>query len=265
MTASDAHTRSAARVTARPIDRLAAAGAALTLLGMIATPLAKQRGSTRRTLATAVVSCFAATTGLRSARVWGTKSTMVALATIATGTGVVEHIGTTSGVPFGAYSYTGRLKPAIGGVPAIVPLAWFASAIPAREAAHAALGSGSTPLRRVVLGAGALAAWDLFLDPQMVGEGFWTWDRRGRYRGIPSSNFVGWFLTGLVLMACLERILPPHDEADAVLAGEYAGLGVMQTIGFAAFFRDRLVAAMGGSAMLPVAAVAMARVVRRRR
>jgi hypothetical protein len=36
--------------------------------------------------------------------------------------------------------------------------------------------------------AAALTAWDLFLDPQMVGEGYWTWERRGRYRDIPLSN-----------------------------------------------------------------------------
>ena len=31
-------------------------------------------------------------------------------------------------------------------------------------------------------------------------------------------------------------------------------MGVMETVGFAAFFRDRLVAAVGGAAMLPIAA-----------
>ena len=35
----------------------------------------------------------------------------------------------------------------------------------------------------VVLGAAALTAWDLFLDPQMTTEGYWRWARRGRYRG----------------------------------------------------------------------------------
>ena len=31
-------------------------------------------------------------------------------------------------------------------------------------------------------------------------------------------------------------------------------MGVMETVGFAAFFGDRLVAAVGGTAMLPLAA-----------
>ena len=44
-----------------------------------------------------------------------------------------------------------------------------------------------------------------------------------------------------------------------MLVAEYAGMGVMETVGFAAFFRDRLVAAVGGAAMLPIAALAAAR------
>ena len=61
--------------------------------------------------------------------------------------------------------------------------------VPAREAAHAALGRRSTPgLRAVALGAAALTAWDLFLDPQMTAEGYWRWDRRGRYRGHPADQ-----------------------------------------------------------------------------
>ena len=79
------------------------------------------------------------------------------------------------GFPFGRYGYTGALRPQVAGVPAIVPLAWFAMALPAREAAHAALGPRSNPATRIVLGAAALTAWDLFLDPQMVGEGYWGW------------------------------------------------------------------------------------------
>ena len=47
------------------------------------------------------------------------------------------------------------------------------------------------------LAAGALTAWDVFLDPRMVREGYWTWPGGGRYEGVPASNFAGWFVTGL--------------------------------------------------------------------
>jgi hypothetical protein len=42
-------------------------------------------------------------------------------------------------------------------------------------------------------------------------------------------------------------------------------MATMETVGFAAFFRDRVVAAVGGAAMLPVAAAAVRRVVNQRR
>jgi putative membrane protein len=114
-----------------------------------------------------------------------------------------------------------------------------------------------------VLGSAALTAWDLFLDPQMVGEGYWKWARRGVYRGIPLTNYLGWFVTGLGVMALLEATLPPGPcDADGVLVGEYAYMGVMETIGFARYFRDPVVAVVGGLGMLPVAGAAVARKLR---
>jgi putative membrane protein len=107
-----------------------------------------------------------------------------------------------------------------------------------------------------MLGAVALTAWDLFLDPQMVGEGYWGWARRGRYRGIPLTNFLGWLLTGIGVMTVLEVTLPADTRADETLVAEYGVMAVMETVGFAAFFRDRLVAVTGGLAMLPIAVAA---------
>ena len=50
---------------------------------------------------------------------------------------------------------------------------------------------------RVPLAAGALTAWDVFLDPRMARDGYWSWPGGGRYEGVPASNFAGWFATGL--------------------------------------------------------------------
>jgi uncharacterized membrane protein len=169
----------------------------------------------------------------------------------------VERFGTSTGKLFGEYRYSPILKPQIAGVPAIVPLAWFAMAVPARETAVAL-----NRRWRIPLGAALLTAWDLFLDPQMVGEGYWTWTRKGRYRGIPLSNYAGWLVTSLGVMAMLETTLPADDTADAALVGEYSWMAVMQTLGFAAFFNDPLVAAVGGSAMLPPAIAALRKVTR---
>jgi len=153
----------------------------------------------------------------------------------------------------------------VKGVPVVVPLAWFAMAVPARETAHAALGARSTARRRVVLGAAALTAWDAFLDPQMVGEGFWVWRRQGCYRGIPFSNYLGWFVTALLVMTALERALPVDDDAEPGLVATYGAMAAMESVGFAVFFRDRVVAAVGTAAMAPIALSGAWRMLRGRR
>lgn len=231
--------------------------AAVTFAGMVVTPLARRGGPVRRAMSTVVVTGLFTTTAAAAARRWGAPRAVATAAGVGAATTMVEHVGTVTGVPFGRYAYTGALRPQVAGVPAIVPLAWFAMAVPSREAAHAALGHRSTPLTRIVVGAAALTAWDLFLDPQMVGEGYWRWARVGRYRGIPFSNFAGWFVTSLAVMAALEVALPADRAADPELVAEYATMAGMETLGFAAFFRDRVVAAVGGAAMLPVTVLAV--------
>ena len=188
------------------------AGAA-TIAGMIATPLLPQGGRGRTILSSVVVGGMWATTTANAVRRWGAARAGAASATTAVATGVVERVGTKTGLPFGRYAYTSALQPQVAHVPVIVPLAWFGMGLPAREAAHAALGNRSTPTTRIVLGSAAITAWDLFLDPQMVGEGYWAWARRGLYRGIPLSNFGGWFLTGLGIMALFEVVLPVDRTA----------------------------------------------------
>ncbi len=239
---------------------IAAGAGVVTVAGMIATPLFPQGGPTRRVLSNVVVVGSFTTTTANAVRRWGARRAGVAAAATAIGTTVVERVGTATAIPFGRYGYTAALRPQVAQVPAIVPLAWFAVGLPARETAHAALGKRSTPVTRIVLGSAALTAWDLFLDPQMVGEGYWTWAKRGMYRGIPLTNYLGWFITGLGVMALLEAALPPADDpndADGVLVGTYTYMGVMETIGFARYFRDPVVAIVGGLGMLPIAATAL--------
>lgn len=244
-----------ARTAARPRSRPAATAFAATALAFVATPLVP-RGR-RRLLSSAVVAGLASTTAALAVRRWGRASTATAAAVVAGATTAVEVIGSRTGIPFGRYAYTGALRPSLAGVPAVVPLAWFAMALPAREVGRAS-GWGS-----VAGGALALVAWDVFLDPQMVAEGYWTWARRGRYRGIPASNFLGWALTAAGLMVVLDRLLPAGAGAAAgagpaperALAGLYLFVAVMETIGFAVFFGDPVVAVAGGLAMAaPIAA-----------
>jgi lycopene beta-cyclase len=112
---------------------------------------------------------------------------------------VVEAIGAATGVPFGAYAYT-AVGPSILGVPLLVPLGWFAFTIIAIAVAP--------PGRALLVAPLALVAWDLGLDPLMVDRGFWVFTAGGPYLGVPLSNFVGWYLTGTVLVWLLLRVEP---------------------------------------------------------
>lgn len=235
-------------------------GAAASFAGMVATPLSRRGGPVRAGAAGVVVAGLAVASFERIRSRAGIVRAGAAVTSIAAIGWSAEVIGTRTGRPFGPYSYSGRLRPEIGGVPFHVPMAWFAMAAPAREVAHAVLGHRSTPCRRVAVGSLALTAWDLFLDPQMTADGYWRWHRGGRYRGVPASNFVGWLLVGAVAVAALELTDPPGIDADPGLVAEYAGVAAMETLGFAAFFRDRSVAVAGGAAMLSLAVPAVRRV-----
>jgi uncharacterized membrane protein len=138
---------------------------------------------------------------------WLTRGLRAAAALVATATVggfAVEAIGVATGFPFGTYDYSGQLGPKLLGVPLIIPLAWTWMAWPAWVAATRLTGHRAA---RVVLAAVALAAWDLFLDPQMVAEGYWTWrdpvPALPGVPGIPIGNYLGWLGFALLLMTAL--------------------------------------------------------------
>ncbi len=123
---------------------------------------------------------------------------------------LVEAVGTATGFPFGAYSYTGTLGVEVAGVPLLIPLAWLWMAYPSYLAGQALGG------RRWgwLIGAWTLAAWDLFVDPQMVDAGYWTWDNPTPalpgIPGIPLTNYAGWLGTAILDDAGHRRAAPPH-------------------------------------------------------
>lgn len=119
----------------------------------------------------------------------------------------IELLGVKTGWPFGEYVYDDSLGINLFGVPLIVPFAWAMMAHPVLVAAR------KVTMKWTFLYGGALmAAWDLFLDPQMVAAGRWTWVVDGAHvpfsPEIPLSNLFGWLLSGCAIIAFLNFVLP---------------------------------------------------------
>ncbi|HLX40164.1 MAG TPA: carotenoid biosynthesis protein [Ktedonobacteraceae bacterium] len=139
----------------------------------------------------------------------GTRKTLIFFAAATTISLSMELIGTSTGFPFGAYSYTSFLGFKIANhVPYSIPLSWFymgftslilASIIVKRVAQR------HNTAWSLVLGAYFLTVWDLALDPAMASQNlpihFWIWHVTGPYFGMPVQNLVGWSVTGLIFMS----------------------------------------------------------------
>lgn len=226
---------------------LAAAGVLL----QVAYPLVA--GSALRAVTVTSVASLAAAVVAHAALARGVRWAL-GLVAVAGGMGfAVEAVGVATGWPFGAYAYAGSLGPQLAGVPVLVPLAWLMLAYPALLAGRRLAG----PRASWALAAWTLAAWDLFLDPQMVAAGHWSWafpePSLPGVPGVPLTNYAGWLLAATAMMLLLDRLprspadgRPPGDAVPAVvLLWTYAS----QVLANVAFFGRPAVALWGGVAM----------------
>lgn len=117
-----------------------------------------------------------------------------------------ELMGTTYGIPFGAYSYTSLLGSKwFDRVPLLIPLSWFTMSWACWVLARRRVRGASA----VLLGTCLLVAWDLLLDPAMSKvTSYWVWGETGSYYDMPWMNLVGWGVTGLVLFIILNKMVP---------------------------------------------------------
>ena len=204
----------------------------------------------RRGTATAgVLGLMLATSAAEAVEARGRRGAAL-LGTAAGIASAVEVVGVRTGRPFGEYAYSDRLGPRAGGVPLVVGVPWALMARPAWVVAGLI---DSRPSRRVPLAAGALTAWDVFVDPRMVADGYWEWPGGGRYEGVPLSNFAGWFATGTLVFAvwaAQQRGQSPtlHEDGDGALAF-YVWTWAGETFANAVFWRQPRVAVAGALAM----------------
>jgi putative membrane protein len=122
--------------------------------------------------------------------------------------GGLEALSVATGFPYGHYVYSSLLGPGILGVPLLVPFCWQMMSHNAGVVARLI-----HPRGWIIVAAGALTAWDLYVDPQNVRAGYWIWERGSgpwTYAGIPLENFAGWLLTALIIYALYARLERPQ-------------------------------------------------------
>lgn len=136
---------------------------------------------------------------------------------------LIEHIGVTTGFPFGAYRYTHVLVPkVIGVVPLAMSFAWLL-VVPAAIGVTNRLLEKFRPLgprpetpQRAVLAVSLAASLATLLDVVMEPAishipitNYWVWEQANfAYYGVPISNFVAWWVVSVpfvLLLRWLER------------------------------------------------------------
>jgi uncharacterized membrane protein len=256
----DPLTRWAPRATDRNVAWALVGTAVLVQIGYPLTPEALRSPVT---VASVLVFCAAAVAD--AVRVNGPRGGVVLLVVAGCGGLAVEAVGLRTGVPFGSYAYTGNLGAALLGVPLVVPLAWVMMAWPALVVGRTLAARVGGPRAAVVAAVGgwALAAWDVFLDPQMVDAGHWRWANPEPalplVPGIPLSNYAGWLVVAVTMIATADRLLPddraarPSGPAAALYLWAYASSVVAHTV-----FFGRPGAALVGGVLMGLVAVPFA-------
>ena len=145
-----------------------------------------------------------------------------------------ELLGTSTGLPFGPYSYTNQLGYKILGlVPFNIPTSWFFMLYCSLAICGRLLPAKNDSVSRwwwALVAGFVLTAWDVSMDPAMVASVHWMWHLPslegmplwqniligGHFYGMPLTNWLGWLLTGIVVARVMLTIVPPTTWAERV-------------------------------------------------
>lgn len=143
-----------------------------------------------------------------------------------------ECVGVATGLVYGPYHYTGMLGyKFLDLVPLIIPVAWFMMSYPsfviAVRIARVGRGGWAWRLRVAALGALAMTAWDLAMDPMMVAGEHWIWEKPGAFFGVPLQNYIGWWLTIFVAFLLFLALARPRPDSLGLQGPGFARLAVL--------------------------------------
>jgi uncharacterized membrane protein len=182
---------------------------ALLLLGSLTTAGAvKLPASSDWTNAFLVVTA-AATTVVSLSRQLPVQNVLLAATIIAAIAGTAQAIGVLSGIPFGPYFYTESAGPKIFNVlPWSVPIVWIIVLLNARGVARLIL----RPWRKNrlygfrLIGVTAVLTLVFVFGLETYAtqvNRFWLWQptKFALWQGTPPSNFLGWLVTALLVLA----------------------------------------------------------------
>jgi uncharacterized membrane protein len=169
-----------------------------------------------------------AATVLSESRVRGTRYAARSLILFASLVLVVEIVGVYTGLPFGSYRYTDVLGPSVGGVPLVIPLAWYATIVNAVRIAEHIVGGSRIA---VAFGAAviALGVYILLEPTAAYVHHYWQWDGHA----VPMENYVTWCLLSVMLGLSIQRSHHLPGEARIGLATTGGVLMLQQVILFA--------------------------------
>ncbi|MGA1367662.1 MAG: carotenoid biosynthesis protein [Blastocatellia bacterium] len=117
---------------------------------------------------------------------------------------IAEVVGVRYGFLFSEYAYTDVLLPHLWNVPLVMWSAWMVLVAYTRELYLHLRWPGPPRLLGAIVGALWMTAIDLVIDPLAANQlGYWRWVGTGPYYGIPTHNFLGWFVVSLLIFLLL--------------------------------------------------------------
>jgi len=240
------------------LKRSCSAFVALAILLQIAWPLS--HGDARAINTVLGVLAFTIVSVVHCLVNFGYKITLLLVAQVVVLTCVIEFIGVHTGLPFGHYVYGNSLGVVIGGVPVLIPLAWFMMIYPCALAARYL---ATTTAKQTIVIATLMTGWDFYLDPQMTRESYWTWTHSSlEVNAIPILNYVGWFASsafiGWLALRLLARATPQWTNTIpfVMLMWIWLGGALAHAVWFSPFLNRPSVALAGfvsmGIVMIPL-------------